>query len=236
MKADQATEAGGIDSVSRRDLAVARSLDSARLRAEERVQRFLDAGFDILNSGKEFTVQEVVERSGQSLRSFYQYFEGKYDLMLALFEELVQFSADELSRVISDIDDPGERIHRFIVEYHRICQPMEDGRPAIAPKRGQAPAMAEFGQQLMTAHPKEASKAFAPVVVLFTELLNEGAQAGAVRQYEHPVMTASVILQGVLFNSFSVVISGSTWPLTTDPAEEFWLLLSQGLRPGKGES
>ena len=51
----------------RRDLAVARSLDSARVRSEGRVQRFLDAGFELLasaESGKEFTVQEVVDRSG----------------------------------------------------------------------------------------------------------------------------------------------------------------------------
>src|SRR5258708_2244667 len=34
--------------VRRRDLAVARSLDSARLRSEGRVQRFLDAGFELL--------------------------------------------------------------------------------------------------------------------------------------------------------------------------------------------
>ena len=74
---------------------MARSLDSARLRAESRVQRFLDAALELMNSasGKEFTVQEVVERSGQSLRSFYQYFAGKYELLLALFEESVRSTA-----------------------------------------------------------------------------------------------------------------------------------------------
>ena len=78
-----------------REQAVARSLDSARLRAESRVQRFLDAALELMNSasGKEFTVQEVVERSGQSLRSFYQYFAGKYELLLALFEESVRSTA-----------------------------------------------------------------------------------------------------------------------------------------------
>jgi hypothetical protein len=39
------------DGLSWRDLAVARSLDSARLRAESRVQRFLDAAIELLNSG-----------------------------------------------------------------------------------------------------------------------------------------------------------------------------------------
>ena len=70
---------------------MARSLDSARTRAENRVQRFMGAahGADHTNEGKDFTVQEVVERSGQSLRSFYQHFDGKHELLLALFEESV---------------------------------------------------------------------------------------------------------------------------------------------------
>ena len=78
-----------------REQAVSRSLDTARVRAEVRVQRFLDAATELFNSSpvKEFTVQEVVERSGQSLRSFYQYFGGKHDLLLALFEESVQATA-----------------------------------------------------------------------------------------------------------------------------------------------
>ena len=78
--------------VSRRELAVARVLDPARARAETRIQRFLDAALELMSASpdREFTVQEVVERSGQSLRSFYQYFEGKYELLVALFEDSVR--------------------------------------------------------------------------------------------------------------------------------------------------
>jgi len=57
-------------------------------------------------SGKEFTVQEVVERSGQSLRSFYQYFGGKQELLLALFEETVRSTAEHLYERISRDDEP----------------------------------------------------------------------------------------------------------------------------------
>ena len=95
--------------VRRRDLAVARSLDSARVRSEGRVQRFLDAGFELLasaESGKEFTVQEVVDRSGQSLRSFYQYFAGKHELLLALFDEAIRSTADRLDEQVSHEDVP----------------------------------------------------------------------------------------------------------------------------------
>ncbi len=90
---------------SRRELAVARSLDPARARAEKRVQRFLDAALELMNdadSGKEFTVQEVVERSGQSLRSFYQYFGGKHELLLALFEESVRETTELLREEMAD--------------------------------------------------------------------------------------------------------------------------------------
>src|SRR4051794_15650241 len=116
---DAAADAGGW-----RELAVARSLDPARVRAEKRVQRFLDAATELMTSApdKEFTVQEVVERSGQSLRSFYQYFAGKHELLLALFEESVRTTAERLEESIASEDDPAGRLHRFATEYYRICR------------------------------------------------------------------------------------------------------------------
>ena len=70
-----------------------------RERAETRLQRFLDAALELIGEGgpgKDFTVQEVVERSGQSLRLFYQYFGGKHELLLALFEESVRSTTEFL--------------------------------------------------------------------------------------------------------------------------------------------
>ena len=138
--------------VRRRDLAVARSLDSARVRSEGRVQRFLDAGFELMasaESGKEFTVQEVVDRSGQSLRSFYQYFAGKHELLLALFDEAIRATAERLEEQISPEHSPLERLHRFVVEYYKMCLPAPNGRPS---KNNPTPVMAEFCHQLLTAH------------------------------------------------------------------------------------
>jgi AcrR family transcriptional regulator len=74
MSTNEPAESGA---ASWREQAVARSLDPARLRAEKRVQRFIDAALDLMSDsapGIDFTVQDVVEKSGQSLRSFYQYF------------------------------------------------------------------------------------------------------------------------------------------------------------------
>src|SRR4051812_4823170 len=109
-----------------RDLAVARSLDPARVRAEKCVQRFLDAALELMtgSSEKEFTVQEVVELSGQSLRSFYQYFAGKHELLLALFEESVRSTAEHLEQVVAEETDPLARVRRFTVEYYQVCRPV----------------------------------------------------------------------------------------------------------------
>src|SRR5437762_14235149 len=84
-----------------RQRAVSRSLNAARSRAEQRVQRFLDAAFALIDEkgSTEFTIQEVIDRSKQSLRAFYQYFDGKDELLLALFEETVHEATDDLATV-----------------------------------------------------------------------------------------------------------------------------------------
>src|SRR5205814_7008586 len=150
MSTGEAAAQAPTESLTWRELAVARSLDPARVRAENRVQRFLDAAIELMNSAsdKEFTVQEVVERSGQSLRSFYQYFAGKYELLLALFEESVRSTADELREVTAEVDGPLERIHRFAVEYYRICQVTVTTKGRTTKKPPAPAAMAESAQQL----------------------------------------------------------------------------------------
>jgi AcrR family transcriptional regulator len=213
---------------SRREAAVARVLDPARERAETRVQAFLDAAMELMNSGsgQEFTVQEVIERSGQSLRSFYQYFDGKYELLLALFEDSVRTVAAQLQADIADEPTAYERLHRFIVEYFHQCQPGLKGRT----KRGFAPAFASFSHQLLTEHPVEASRAFVPLVSMLDGLLAAASDEGAIRSgLDHPRL-AGTILQAIMFNAFASTISGvSAHPADVDPGEELWDLLINGM-------
>jgi AcrR family transcriptional regulator len=212
-----------------REMAVARSLDPARVRAENRVQRFLDAALELMTSasGKEFTVQEVVERSGQSLRSFYQYFAGKHELLLALFEDAVRSTADQLRDEIDAESDPLERLHRFVVSYYRVCRPAAKGRGG---KSNATPAMmAEFAQQLLTSHPDEASRAFAPIVALFEEVLDEAATAGVIRPDMPHSRLAGIVLQAIMFNAFATIIARSGTRDGGDGPEQFWDLLVHGI-------
>jgi AcrR family transcriptional regulator len=190
-------------------LAVARSLDTARARAEKRVQRFLDAALELMASSdnQDFTVQQVVERSGQSLRSFYQYFEGKYELLLALFEESIAQTAEQLYEAVAEVADPLERVRIFVAEYYRRCAPAPKGKKTSRSNPNPL-AIAEFAQQLMTEHPKEASKAFGPLVDLFVQLLDDAAAAGVVRPGFDHRRVAGVVLQAIMFNAFAATVSG----------------------------
>jgi AcrR family transcriptional regulator len=231
MSAENPASASTSDApVRRRDLAVARSLDSARVRSEGRVQRFLDAGFELLasaESGKEFTVQEVVDRSGQSLRSFYQYFAGKHELLLALFDEAIRSTVDRLEEQLSREDVPLERLHRFVVEYYRMCLPAPKGR---ASKNNPTPVMAEFCHQLLTTHQAEASRAFVPLVTLLQKTLADAVAAGTVRSgFEHED-AAGVILSTIMFNAaYASVISDTEERDGAAAAEGMWELISGGI-------
>jgi AcrR family transcriptional regulator len=215
-----------VDAPSRRELAVARSLDPARARAEKRVQRFLDAALELMSTSpdKEFTVQEVVERSGQSLRSFYQYFAGKHELLLALIEESVRTAAEQLGEAAAEEDEPIDRLHRFAVEYYQACRPV----PGRATKGDPAP-LANFSQQLLTAHPKEASRVFVPIVDLLEGLLAQAAEAGAIRPEASSRRVAGVLLQSIMFNAFAATISGTHVDPADDSAEELWALVLHGI-------
>jgi AcrR family transcriptional regulator len=231
---DDATAAAGSDPpVRRRDLAVARSLDSARVRSEGRVQRFLDAGFELLasaESGRDFTVQEVVDRSGQSLRSFYQYFAGKHELLLALFDEAIRSTAERLEDQLAKERTPLDRLHRFVVEYYRMCLPAPKGR---ASKNNPTPVLAEFCHQLLTAHQEEASRAFVPLVALLEKTLADAVEAGDVRSSYAGEDVAGSILSTIMFNAaYASTISGTESHDNARAADEMWEFVARGIATG----
>src|SRR5262250_3878782 len=109
-----------------RHRAVSKSLKAARTRAEQRVQRFLDAAFALIDERgtTQFTIQEVVDRSKQSLRGFYQYFDGKDELLFALLEETIREALEDLRAAVESESKPLERLRAFIIRLHEWCEPL----------------------------------------------------------------------------------------------------------------
>lgn len=200
--------------------AVERSIRTAKLRAEQRVQRFLDAAQAIMTKKgtTDFTVQEVVDRSRQSLRSFYLQFDGKHELLLALFEDALARTADQLRAAAEGESDPLERL-RVAVELL-----FELSRPDPAAQR---PLFTDFASQLLVSHPVQVKVAHAPLVSLFAELLEEAAEAGELRESVNPRRMAAIVMQTVMFNAQS---AGSADEQTQHPITptETWSFCAHG--------
>src|SRR5262245_15718651 len=95
-----------------RHRAVSKSLNAARTRAEQRVQGLLDAAFALIDErgNTQFTIQEVVDRSKQSLRGFYQYFDGKDELLFALLEETIREALKDVRTAVEAESKPLDRL------------------------------------------------------------------------------------------------------------------------------
>src|SRR4051794_16282005 len=206
-----------------RERAVGRSLKAARSRAEQRVQRFLDAAFELIDEKgtTEFTIQEVVDRSRQSLRSFYEYFDGKEELVLALFEETVREAfVDIRTAVDAELDRLG-RLRVFAIRLHEWCDPTENPRKRGSHNRR---PIADFSVAVTDAARVRA--ALAPQSRLLRELIDNAAAAGVIRVDDSRRATA-LVQQTVMYSSFgNRLIKNPKQRLT---AEETWAFCLRAL-------
>jgi AcrR family transcriptional regulator len=200
--------------------AVERSIKTAKLRAAQRVQRFLDAAQAIIieKGSTDFTVQEVVDRSRQSLRSFYLQFNGKHELLLALFEDALSRSADQIRAATEGQSDPRERLEVAI----KLL--FEASRPDPTAKR---PLFTDFAPRLLVSHPSEVKVAHAPLHTLLTELMEDAHAAGLLRPDINPRRIAAMTMQTVMFiaQSSADTDEGAVHPISS---EEVWDFCAHG--------
>ncbi len=211
-----------------RQRAVSRSLSAARSRAEQRVQRFLDAAFELIDQKgtTEFTIQEVVDRSKQSLRGFYQYFDGKDELLLALFEETLRESLEDLREVVESESgsEPLDRLRAFTIRLHEWCEP--SGTPRKHGAHNRRPIM-EFSMQLALNHPERVRGAMMPIARMLRELLDAAAAVNAIEVAD--TRHAAVLIQQTVMWSWlgNRLIQNPRLAVT---AEEAWEFCLHGLR------
>src|ERR1700693_4513690 len=80
--------------------SVDRSLRNARARAQARSDRFVSAAIELLGErdASDFTLQDVVDKSNMSQRTFYTFFDGKDSLLLAVYETILRTKATPIVR------------------------------------------------------------------------------------------------------------------------------------------
>jgi AcrR family transcriptional regulator len=201
-----------------RERAVSRGLDAARARAEERVQRFLDAAFELIDEKgtTDFTIQEVIERSKQSLRGFYEYFDGKDELVLALFEETVREADEDIRRTVEAESDPLARLRAFAITLHQWCDPGEAPRIRGSHHRR---AISEFSMHLSVKHSARVRAALAPSSRLLRELITAADAAGVIH-VDDVRRAATLVQQTVMYSWFGNRLAEN--PKSRITAEETW--------------
>src|ERR1700722_11298357 len=199
--------------------AVERSTRAAKLRAEQRVQRFLDAAQVIITEkgSTDFTVQEVVDRSRQSLRSFYQHFDGKHELLLALFEDALRRATEQMAAAAAGHADPLDRLKAAVQLLFELSQPDPPAR---------RPLFTDFAPQLLLTHSAEVRRAHVPLLALLGELMTEAEAAGALRPGLTARRAAALTMQTVMIVAQSAAVSAGELPVVT--ADDVWEFCAKG--------
>jgi AcrR family transcriptional regulator len=198
--------------------SVDRSLQSARLRAQERSDRFVAAAFELLveREDADCTIQEVVDRSGMSSRTFYTFFDGKDSLLLAVYERILSTTAVPMLRERCDnVADPVERLRTMLdalAEFASMSSPI----PRV---------LTVFHLRLAETRPDDLLYALAPLHRLISELLTALASAGLLRD-DVDLATLASLLQEMLVASLHSVVFVRGRQTSTD---DLWAFCSAAL-------
>jgi AcrR family transcriptional regulator len=208
--------------------ALDRSLADTRARSVERLSSFVAAARALAEEtgSSAFTVQQVVARSGQSLKSFYRYFGSKDDLLLALLEEDVAVGALFLRALIDVQDDPVDRVREWLIGLFTLMGSGDQGYVSV---------LVREHQRLSETHAEQLDLAVAPFVESLTEELARGSERGVVRSTD-PRRDARLVFQ-LSLAAIHDVVSARDLREPTAVAEQLWNFCWGGLRaPGGGDS
>jgi len=200
-----------------RQRALDRSLVEARRRALDKSSCFVDAAIELLNEtgGLQFTVQEVVDRSKLSLRSFYQSFASKDDLLLALFEEYVVAATAWQADLMSGHDDPIEQIRVFLTS-------LWAGRlkPEVTV------ALAVYHVTLGATRPADLARALEPQREVLLDAVQRGVAAGQVRDD-----IACDRLAEILLHTGNAAVQTKILRTASESPDDVWAFCLGALQP-----
>jgi AcrR family transcriptional regulator len=171
--------------------STAGAVDAGTVDEESRATRFMRSALAILGeTGRtDFTVLEVVERSKTSLRSFYQHFSTKDELLLALIDKIMAESTLSWREATDDLDATAA-MQRLI---ERISAPASTSKQDSI-NRG----LTFYNDHLAETLPLEYARVLSPLHVLIADIINRGIDEGVFSDEVDVNTTAALIMQAVL--------------------------------------
>jgi len=199
-----------------RTRALDRSLEPAAARSMERLERLLAATRELADANEDasFTVVEVAERAGVSLKSFYRSFSGKDDLLLAMLEEDSRAGAAMLRTALDRTADPDARVEKYVRTLFKLARE--------AP--GYSRVLVQEHRRLSVERPVDLAAALAPLVDLLREEIAAGTAGSAVPD---PERSAEIVFAVLLDGLADVTLVGRD---SKEVAASVWQFVSGGLR------
>ncbi|MFC5754053.1 TetR/AcrR family transcriptional regulator [Actinomadura rugatobispora] len=196
-----ATEPLGEELPSWQRRSVERSLEGARTRARQRSDRFVNAALEfILEEGSvDFTIQDVVDRSGMSVRTFYSFFDGKDSLLLAIYETILRKTAVPILRELCDKET--EPVLRLRALLSGLTERTATTNPTYR-------ALSVFHLRLAESRSRDLAHALNPLRGFIVELLSEVEAAGKLRGDLDITAQAELLLELLLANAHTSILSG----------------------------
>jgi AcrR family transcriptional regulator len=203
-----------------RDRALARTLEPARARSVDRLERVVDAARDLANETgtAAFTVAQVAARAEVSLKSFYRCFAGKDDLLVALLEEDSRLGAAILSEMVDAHRDATARLHAYVAGVFELL--------TLPGALGYAGLLVREHRRLSESRPEDLRRALAPMLEVLTAEIDAAASTGAARSLD-PQRDARAVF-ALLLDGIHDVARGGAEPL--EEAAFLWRFCWGGLR------
>ncbi len=199
--------------------ALHRSLERARTRSVERMERLVAAARELANETgtSAFTVSQVTERAGLSLKSFYRCFPGKDELLIALLEEDSRVGASMLAEAIAPEREGVERLRAYVDGLFEFL--------TLPGALGYAGLLVREHRRLAEGHPVELRGALAPLIEM---LADELAAAGLSEGVDRDPSRAAETVFGVLLSGINDVTLGRAEP--REVAAYLWRFCWAGVR------
>lgn len=169
-----------------------RVLESGRDQILGRSRKIVQAAYELLEEeGLEgLTIRAVLKRTGLSRRAFYERFEGKDDLVLAVFEHTIRSAASHLTELVKTSADPMERLRVIVTSI--VLGNLTLASPDDAPTNRRGAALSREHLRLAESRPADLQAALRPLHAVITQQLSDGMQAGCIRGDDPQRMAALV--------------------------------------------
>jgi TetR/AcrR family transcriptional regulator len=174
----------------------------------------------IRQKGSGFTTQELAKEAGVAMQTFYRYFAGKDQLILAVIEDMVTVRAAELAEAVRDLPDPLARLRHYVVA---TLSAIDADAPAAAGPR----FITAEHWRLLQLYPEEVARAQQPFIDLVAAELRAAQQAGLLRPAD--VDRDAALVARLVMSTFHHHAFTATDQTAEEIGEHVWAFCLTGL-------